>query len=635
MSKQPATPPRLKVGIEIHRQLDSAHKLFCSCPTDFTESEPENKFIRRLRPTQSELGQVDQAALFEFHRGKSILYESDNQTSCLVEMDEEPPARLNTEAVDICLTASLLMGAKPVDEVHVMRKVVIDGSNTTGFQRTAVVALDGALNVDGKNIPITQISLEEDAARKGAQSQNTVGYRIDRLGVPLIEVTTGPVLESPPEVEKVAHAIGTILRATRKVKRGLGSIRQDLNVSIPGGALIEIKGVQELDLLAKAVELEVGRQQKLLEIRDELSRRSVQKDSIRREYVDLSSAFSTTKAKIIKEAIGKGGAVLGVKLPKFKGLVGKELAPGLRLGTEMSNRASFWAGVGGIFHSDELPGYGVTEEEVNTVKDGLKVGDEDAFVLVADDPAKAKDALDAVVDRVLETFAGVPEETRAAMPDATTRYMRPRPGSARMYPETDVPPTPVTENYIAKLSAHLPETAEALTKRLMDQYSLNAKLTKQLVDSEYLTLFEEIVASGKTSPTFVATFLTETCKSLERDGVAVHSISDVRMKAIFQLADRGAVAKEAMVDLVKWQVKNLNLEPGEGIKSLGLKMLTEKELDEVVSRHIEKNRRLIDERGQGAFSSIMGSVMSEVRGATDPKLVTELVKKKLASVAGK
>jgi len=633
MNQQPAPQPKLKVGLEIHRQLDSEHKLFCSCPTDFAESESENKFLRRLRPTQSELGQVDQAALFEFRRGRSILYESDNQTSCLVEMDEEPPARLNTEALEICLKASLLMDAKPVDEVHVMRKVVIDGSNTTGFQRTAVVALDGALNVDGKTIPVTQISLEEDAARKGAQSQDTVGYRIDRLGVPLIEVTTGPVLESPAEVEKVAHAIGTILRATRKVKRGLGSIRQDLNVSIPDGALIEIKGVQDLDLLANAVELEVGRQTHLLEIRDELTRRNLEKESIIRDFVDLSSLFSATKAKIIKEAMVKAGAVLGVKLPKFRGLLGQELAPGLRLGTEMSNRASFWAGVGGIFHSDELPAYGISEGEVKAVSNALTIGENDAFALVADSPTKAKDALNAVVDRALEALLGVPEETRAAMPDATTRYMRPRPGSARMYPETDVPPTPITENYIATLNAHLPETAEALTKRLMSQYSLNSKLTKQLVDSEYLKLFEDIVPSGNISATFVATFLTETCKSLEREGVPVHSIPDTRMKAIFELAEKGAVAKEAMADLVRWQANNPNSEPAEGIKSLGLRMLSESELDEVVNRHIEKNRRLIAEKGQAAFASVMGSVMSEVRGATDPKLVAALVKRKLANLA--
>lgn len=157
--------------------------------------------------------------MFEFHDGKSILYESDRQTSCLVEMDEEPPGRLNTEAIETCLTAVLLMNAKPVDEIHVMRKIVIDGSNTTGFQRTCVVALDGALNVQGKVVPIQQISLEEDAARKTSQTRDVAGYRIDRLGVPLIEVTTGPVLSSPEEVEKVALAIGTVLRATRKVKR--------------------------------------------------------------------------------------------------------------------------------------------------------------------------------------------------------------------------------------------------------------------------------------------------------------------------------------------------------------------------------------------------------------------------------
>ena len=516
MSGELGAQPKLKVGLEIHRQLDTEHKLFCSCPTDFAESEPEEKFLRRLRPTQSELGQVDQAALFEFHRGRSVLYEADQQTSCLVEMDEEPPGRLNAEAVQVCLTAALLMDAKPVDEIHVMRKVVIDGSNTTGFQRTCVVALGGALTVDGKEVPIQQISLEEDAARKTGQSKETVGYRIDRLGVPLIEVTTAPVLYTPAEVEKVAYAVGTALRSTRKVKRGLGSIRQDLNISIPGGALIEIKGVQELGVLGTAVQTEVNRQQKLLEIRDELARRGVKPESIERSYADLSDMFANSMARIVREAISKGGVVLALKLPKFRGLLGRELAQGLRLGTELSNHASFWAGVGGIFHSDELPGYGITEEEIHRVKERLKVGSDDAFVLVADAKAMAKDALDAVVDRASESLAGVPEETRTAMADGTTRYMRPRPGAARMYPETDVPQTPVTLELITKLRSNLPEITESLIKRLADKYALNQKLTKQLVDSDYLALFEQIVATSKVPPTFVATVLTETCISLER-----------------------------------------------------------------------------------------------------------------------
>ena len=622
--------PALKVGLEIHRQLDTRHKLFCGCPTDFAESEPQEKFLRRLRPTQSELGQIDQAALFEFHRGRSVLYEADNQTSCLVEMDEEPPSELNKEAVDVCLTASLLMEAEPVDEIHVMRKLVIDGSNTTGFQRTAVVALGGQLKVDGKIVPITQISLEEDAARKASQSQGTVGYRIDRLGVPLIEVTTSPVLHSPDEVERVAYAIGSVLRATRKVKRGLGSIRQDLNISIPDGALIEIKGVQELEVLGKAVAVEVVRQQTLLSIRNELKDRGLQPDQIEREYADLSDLFATSKARVIKQSLDKGGVVLGLRLPKFKGLLRKELSPGLRLGTEMSSRASFWGGVGGIFHSDELPAYGISGEDVAAVVGRLRLLSGDAFVIVADSNAKAKDALDAVADRAIEAVKGVPDETRTAMPDGTTRYMRPRPGAARMYPETDVPPTPVAEEYIAVLKAHLPETAEKLIGRLMEGYTLNAKLARQLMDSDYLSLFERIVASGKIQTTFVATFLTETYKSLEREGVAVRTVPDAKVEAMFRLVEHGSIAKEALVDLLKWQVSHLNEEPEVGVQSLGLRMLTEKELEPIVDRSIEKNKGVLDEKGQGAFPSIMGAVMSEVRGRADPKLVTDIVKRRLA-----
>lgn len=627
MTKQEAN--QVKVGLEIHRQLNTKHKLFCACPTDFAESEPEEKFLRRLRPTQSELGQVDQAALFEFHRGKSILYEADHQTSCLVEMDEEPPGRLDEEAVETCLTAALLMNSKPVDEIHVMRKIVIDGSNTTGFQRTSVVALDGTLMVQDKAIPITQISLEEDAARKSSQTRALTEYRIDRLGVPLIEVTTAPVMTSPEEVEKVALAIGTILRATRNVKRGLGSIRQDINISTPDGALVEIKGVQELGLLGKAVELEAERQRTLLEIRDEMTRRAITASMMQRKFIDLSETFAQTNARIVKDALAKGGIVLAAKLPELSGLLGKKLGPDIRFGTELSGYAIFWAGVGGIFHSDELPAYGVTAEEVQKAKDRLKTGPNDAFVLVSDEKARAHDALEAVLNRILEAIKGVPEETRTAMPDGTSRYMRPRPGAARMYPETDVPPTAVTDDLIAHLKTNLPETSEQLTKRLMQQYSLNEKLAKQLIDSDYLTLFEQIAATGKTLGTFVATVLTETCKSLEREAVPVHTLPDEKIRAIFEVVEDGSVAKEAVVDLLRWQTRNPRAASRDGVKELGLRMLTQHELETVIMRHIEKNRKLIQERGPGAFSSLMGSIMSEVRGSIDPKMVTEKLKEKL------
>ncbi|MDH5623701.1 MAG: Glu-tRNA(Gln) amidotransferase subunit GatE, partial [Candidatus Bathyarchaeota archaeon] len=414
----------LKAGLEVHQQLDTAAKLFCSCKPQLFKGEPEVTFLRRLRPTQSELGQVDPAALFEFQKGVKILYEATGETACLVEMDEEPPRDLNREAVEIALIAALMMQAKPVDEIHVMRKTVIDGSNTTGFQRTCVVALNGEINIKGKKVPIQHVSLEEDAARKMGEEARIIRYRIDRLGIPLIEVTTAPVVYSPQEAEETALTIGRILRATGKVRRGLGTIRQDLNISIRDGALIEIKGVQELDLVSRVIENEVQRQLSLLKIRDELKERGVKKENIKEEFVDVTSGFKQTKCKVILKALEQNKQVLAVKLPKFAGLLKRELALGMRLGAEMADIASFWGRVGGIFHTDELPAYGITADEVNQIGRLMKKEPLDAVVFVADTLENATDALKAVAQRAREAVKGVPEETRAANPDGTTRYMR-------------------------------------------------------------------------------------------------------------------------------------------------------------------------------------------------------------------
>ncbi len=460
----------LKAGLEIHQQLDTKEKLFCSCEPNLFKEDPEFTFLRRLRPAQSELGQVDSAALFEFQKETKILYEANNDTSCLVEMDEEPPHDLNREAVEITVLASLMMNMKPVDEVHVMRKTVIDGSNTTGFQRTCVVALNGEIDIKGKKVAISQVSLEEDAARKMGKDGQLLRYRIDRLGIPLIEVTTAPVIYSPEEAQETAAAIGRILRATRRVRRGLGTIRQDVNVSIRDGALIEIKGVQELELVSQVIENEVQRQLSLLQIREELKKLGVKEADITEDFVDVTKVFKNTKCKVIAKAIKQNNPVLAVKLHGFAGLLKKELAAGMRLGSELAGMARFWGRVGGIFHTDEMPAYGVTEEELTQLARILKKEPQDAVVFVADTPENAADALKAVVERARVALRGVPEETRSANPDGTTKYMRPRPGAARMYPETDVPPIQLTKEYLDELAGRLPELPEQLMKRLMTEY---------------------------------------------------------------------------------------------------------------------------------------------------------------------
>jgi glutamyl-tRNA(Gln) amidotransferase subunit E len=619
----------LKAGLEVHQQLNSATKLFCACKPQLFKDEPEITFQRRLRPTQSELGQVDPAALFEFQKGVKIAYEANRETSCLVEMDEEPPHDLNREAVKIALTVALLCGAKPVDEIHIMRKTVIDGSNTTGFQRTCVIALNGELSIEGKKVPIQHISLEEDAARKIGEDDSNIRYRIDRLGIPLIEVATAPVIYSPQEAEKTALAIGRILRATRKVRRGLGTIRQDLNISIKDGALIEIKGVQELELVSTAIEYEVQRQLGLIRIRDELKARMVMEEDIRQEFVNVTSIFKKTKCKVLQKAIEQKKQVLAVRLPKFESLLKMELAPGMRLGAEMASRARFWGRVGGVFHTDEMPVYGITIEEINEVRQAVKAKKSDAVAFVADNLENATDALKAVVERARETLKGVPEETRGANPDGTTNYLRPRPGATRMYPETDVPPIQIDASYVEELRSRLPELPEQLMKRFMHEFGLNEKLAKQIIDSEFIDLFEVIVQESKVSPTVVASVMTESLKALKRDEVKVERVSDEQLKELFRLVGTGDVAKEAIPDILTWLSKHENAAVEEAVKDLGFAVISQEELEKIIDDLLRENEQLVKEKGINAFGALMGSVMKKARGRVRAELVSALLKKKL------
>jgi len=619
----------LKVGLECHQQLATQEKLFCSCKPELFKGEPEIIFLRRLRPTQSELGQIDPAAYFEFQKGVKILYEANSETSCLVEMDEEPPHELNREALEIALTVALMMDAKPVDEIYVMRKIVIDGSNTTGFQRTCVVALNGSIIVDSKIIPIQHVSLEEDAARKMGEERFLVRYRIDRLGIPLIEVTTGPVINTPEEAEKVALAIGKILRATRRVKRGIGTIRQDLNISIRDGALIEIKGVQELELISKVIEYEVQRQLNLLKIRDELRRRGLKEDDLREEFIDVSSIFKETKCKVLQKAVSQGKNVLAVKLPKFAGLLGFELIPGLRFGGELSDRAKFWGRVGGILHTDELRFYGVSDEEFTELMRRMDASEEDAVVLVADKIENAEDALRAVVERAREALKGVPEETRAANPDGTTRYMRPRPGAARMYPETDVPPVRISEDYIDRLRARLPEFPEEKVRRLMRDYGINEKLARQLLDTECDDLFETIVKETGITSTFVASMLTETFKALKREGVNINALTDEQIIGTFRLVAQEKTSKEAVPEIIKWLSKHEGAKPMDALMELGLTMITEDDLRKVVDTYVERNMNVVLERGIGAINILMGMIMRDFRGRAKPEAVNKILREKI------
>ncbi len=624
----------LRVGLELHQQLDTPRKLYCHCPPVIREDPPHGGFIRRLRPTRSEMGEVDPAALFEFQRKKRFYYEYYRDTTCLVEADEEPPHDLDPVSVDICLMMARFLNATPVDEIHPMRKIVIDGSNTTGFQRTAVVALGGYVNVGEERIGIQTICLEEDAARKMAdnEKENLRVYRLDRLGIPLIEIATAPDIHTPRQAQEVALKLGFLLRSTRRVKRGLGTIRQDVNVSIRGGGIVEIKGLQQLEMLSRVVELEVQRQVQLLEIRDELLRRGISPSMITDEILDVTDIFSESKSKLIQQSLKRDGVVFAVRLPGFAGLMGREIQPERRLGTELSDHAKFWGGVGGIFHTDELPGYGITEEEVRRLREAVGASINDGVVIVADYERKARDALEAVLRRAREAVKGVPPETRVPLSNGCTKYARPRPGAERMYPETDVRPVKITPDWLKRIAQNMPETLEEKEDRFVREYGLSTELASKIVRSLHLDLFEDIVERASVPPTLVAATLENTLVSLKRDGVPVDQLSVEHFETLFQGVEEGRIAAEAIPEILTYFANNPTASLDDALSATGLGTIDEEAVRHLIAAAVKERLDFVRSQQERAVGGIMGIVMKELRGKADGKLVKELVVQEIRRV---
>ncbi len=613
----------LKAGLEIHQQLATRHKLYCCCPpVDRDAGESSLEFFRYLRARESEMGEVDRAAAEQAMARKKFVYKA-YDTTCLVENDEEPPRPLNMEALYVALKAALMLNMRPVDEAFTMRKIVVDGSNTTGFQRTCFIASGGYIETESGRVGIDTLCLEEDAASRVEARGDTIIYSLDRLGIPLIEIATAPDIRSPAQAREVALHIGTLLRSLPEVKRGLGTIRQDVNVSIAKGARVEIKGVQTLELVEQAVECEALRQVSLLAIRDELLARNARVDD---EVFDMTDAFRNTGSKVIRKALSTGGVVFAVRLRGFRGLVGREIQPGRRLGSELSDRAKRAAGVGGIFHIDELPAYGIGREEVDAVSARLGLGESDAFVMVADSMEKAARAMEAVKARAREALIGVPEETRGALPNGSTEYMRPLPGRARMYPETDVPSVDITPELIERLRRELPETLPEKKSRLMKEYGLNEELAGGIAYSTFSREFEE-VARAYGNATLVARTMLGTTVELRREGVPVESLTGEHYMQLFKCLAEGRIAKEAIPKVLAEMARGSSID--EAIKRLGLGGISEEDVRKAIHDIVQSKKDFVKERGEASQSGLMGIAMSKLRGKADGRLISRILKEEI------
>ena len=634
-------------GIEVHQQLATG-KLHSRQPGELhditIDTLPEDwpKYHRKLRSSSGEGGAVDVAARFEERRNRSFVY-CQSPNAGLIELDEQPPLPHDIDALDISLTVSGMLGAHPVPLLQTMRKTVVDGSNTSGFQRTTLVATSGVLDTESGPVGIDVLCLEEDSARKLTSELTSNGevvtWNLDRLGIPLIEIATAPDIKTPDHAKQTSIALGRTLRDTRRVKRGLGSIRQDLNVSIMCGDRVEIKGCQDLEWIPKIIRCEMARQlhfyrlaNRLRELHDlpllSNDRRqesaSVQDDVakiLHLDLVDVSSHFAECDSKRVKEGLGDNSVMLALPLPGFGGMIGtKEFdsdgAQLPRLGRELAGAAKL-AGVAGVYHSDELPAYGIEQEFVDATRQALN--GVDAFVLCLAPQWQAELALESVLNRARLAFERIPQEVRNVVirkgspEDGTTTPMRPLPGGARMYPETDIPPLSISSERWKNVLNNLPMTRAERRERL-GNFDISADQSKQLLSRELDDHF--VSHSGGLPQKAWATML------LENEG-------DVGLMALVLASkEEGHVTREGMSTLIQeFSGQNPSMaQLSSKAEELGLKPADSGDLAEVVEKVIAERLDFVKERGMGAMGPLMGVVMKECGGAADGKQVSALLR---------
>ena len=652
-------------GLEIHQQL-ATRKLHSRMPSelyDFKLDEiPDdwNRPIRRLRASEGEAGATDVAARFEQSRNRTFEYVQ-SPNAGLIELDEAPPLDHDSEAVDVVLTMAALMEANPIPRLQAMRKTVVDGSNTSGFQRTTIVATGGEIEVDSARIGIDLISLEEDSARKLdtrlSDDGETVVYNLDRLGMPLVEVATSPDVRSPEHAKHTAIALGRILRDTRRVRRGLGSIRQDLNVSIACGDRVEIKGCQDLDWIPRIIRLEMARQLHFYRLANQLRKNAslpplppnrdldsspvenrVALSASKRiplDIIDLSIPLSSCESQKVSNAVENGSSILAVSLPGFSGFLGSRSfdnqgAQLPRLGRELASAAKL-AGVAGIFHSDELPAYGISDSDVTIARENLELMEDDAFVICVAPFWQAELALESVVNRARQAYHRITQEVRNVVikkgkpEDGTTTALRPLPGGARMYPETDIPVMEITKGRWEAILGQLPLTSEERAIRI-SALDISENQKEAILNRELDDLFVEGIEGPLQlqARSWASALLEHGSKKPKSLAAAVHLIEVGKMTRD-GLEELMTESKEGEIeDIIQWMTLEAT--------SRGLVPADTTSIQLAVEEVIEERGEYVRDKGMAAIGPLMGMVMGKLGGAADGKAVSEILKQNIIKI---
>jgi glutamyl-tRNA(Gln) amidotransferase subunit E len=622
----------LKCGLEIHQQLNSEKKLFCRCPSKLQgKKEPDFIVKRLMRPVLGEMGTFDKAMLTEYEKNINIEYECYNEAICTYELDETPPFSCNSKARKIALKIALLLNSNIIEEMHVCRKNYLDGSVPSGFQRTMILGTDGYITLKtGKKVRIDILSLEEDSARKIKTINKTNYFRLDRLGIPLVEITTKPDINNPEECRECAERLGLLLWSTN-VKKVLGSIRQDINVSIKKGTRIEIKGVQKLEWIPILINHEISRQIGLLNVREEFDIRKLTEQDIHNNFLDLTETLPNTSSKFVSKEILSGKKLYGINFKGFKNIFGKVLIEDYRFGTEVSSKVKSLTGLKGIIHSDEdLTKYKFSSKDVKLIKNNLNSKEDDCFVLVIGPEEEVSKAITIVVDRVKEAFKGVPPETRRALENGNTEFLRELHGGARLYPDTDSRAIMNETKEINEIKVNLPDYPWNVMKEYANSYHIEELSVKQLFFTGKLNLFKKLIKIYPDNPSIIINKLLNTTTALRREGKDTDNIKESDFEEIFEYLKNKEISKEAIEEIMIMKADHPELSITKIKERLKFESINFEDLSKIIDDVINLNIEIIKQKDIRAIGFLMGEIMKKVRGKIDGAIISRETKNKLS-----
>jgi glutamyl-tRNA(Gln) amidotransferase subunit E len=468
-----------------------------------------------MRPTLSELGEYDGTALMEFKTRKNIVYRLKNETTCTYEVDDTPPFPVNREALNIAIEISLLSKLNIVGEVHITRKQYLDGSIPTGFQRTAIIGVEGEIPLKNKKIRLIQLSLEEDSCREVSDIGHTRIYRTDRLGMPLIETVTYPEMVNPDEVKEACDYIRFLNRSTGKVRTGIGAGRQDVNVSCRGGVRVEIKGVAHTRWIPELTHNECFRQWSLLMLRDKLINEIPDHKDWKITHAQLDYYDFNFSYQPLKDNKDRKNRIIAINLPGFNGALSHFTQPGKMFANELIERLKVIAclEVPNLTHTEEFEPV-INAKDWQQIRTILKADSRDAQLVIWGPDDDMKTALETIEERCKMAFAGIPNETRKSFENGTTIFERVLPGADRMYPDTDSAPIPLEDSLIKELGSNLPQ--EIVDRyNIMKEWGIPEDTYTYIFKKNLFPLIEKIVDELGYDPAFVGKLFGHKLKFVE------------------------------------------------------------------------------------------------------------------------